>query len=312
MTASELPSLSFSPPTLSVVICTRNRPDKIGAAVSSVLANDHESFELVVVDQSTDDATASVLRPIDKVDRRLTYTHVCESGLSRAYNTGIRHTTGELIAFTDDDCIVPRDWLRRIERAFTDDPEADLLYGQVVALPDALADGSMVPDLSSTTALRLGPGDRFRVFGMGANFAARRDLFERVGGFDELLGGGAPLRSSQDFDLAYRSFLSGSVIVFRPEVTLLHDGGRNPQEWVTVQRNYGIGDGAFYSKHVRCGDLYALSLLLRRICMVGAGLTYHSLLGRRVRPEYLLGMFTGMRDGLRFPVDKKGRVYVAL
>ena len=103
------------------------------------------------------------------------------------------------------------------------------------------------------------------MFGMGANFAARRRLFTRVGEFDVILGGGGPLKSSQDYDLAYRTYRAGSVILLRPEVTLRHDGRREAEDWPALLTAYGIGDGAFYSKHVRCRDPYALWLLTRRL-----------------------------------------------
>src|SRR5437762_4081211 len=113
-----MPSTLTATPFVSAVICTRNRPDKIGNAVASVLASDYRSFELVVIDQSTTDATRTVLEPMAQNDPRLRYVHVDESGLSRAYNSAIRRTKGEIMAFTDDDCIVPATWLRAIVDAF--------------------------------------------------------------------------------------------------------------------------------------------------------------------------------------------------
>ena len=251
-------------------------------------------------------------------DRRLTYVHKKDAGLSRADNTGIGLTSAPLIAFTDDDCIVPQDWLRRINDAFDNDPAGELLYGQVVAKPAESPDGSHsidpgltvhTPILEFSAPERLSRRDGFRVIGMGANFAARRRLFERIGGFDEVLGGGGPLRSSQDFDLAYRAFRTGSVILLRPEVTLLHDGGRELEDWGELLRTYGIGDGAFYSKHVRCGDMYALMLLVRKISWQGVGSVIKPLMGQRPTRQYLAGIFVGIRDGLKFSIDKPHRRY---
>jgi glycosyltransferase involved in cell wall biosynthesis len=297
-------------PSVSVVICTRDRPDKIGAAVASVLANNPPHFDLTVVDQSKTPATREVLQPIGAKDCRLRYIHLQEAGLSRAYNTGIRETSASLIAFTDDDCLVPEDWIRLIVEAFNEEPAADLLYGQVVAKPTELSEAFLTPSLQLPKGERLSRGDGFKVIGMGANFAARRRLFDRIGGFDQALGGGGPLRSSQDFDLAYRAYRAGSVILLRPEVTLWHDGRRELDDWPGVLRNYGIGDGAFYSKHVRCGDMYALFLLLRRISSIGARLAIkRTLLRQRPRTEYLTGIFTGIREGLKFSINRSQRCY---
>lgn len=297
-------------PDVAVVVCTRNRPDKIGQALTSVLANDHPAFRLTVVDQSTTDDTRRVVESIAATDDRVDYVHSSEPGLSRAYNTGVARTTGEIIAFTDDDCIVPTDWLRSIVDAFAREPDGDLLYGQVLpAHPDG--DGTeLTPFLAIPEAARLSRSDGFRVFGMGANFAVRRRLFAAIGGFDEVLGGGGPLRSSQDYDLAYRTYRAGRVILLRPEVTLRHDGRREAEDWPALLRNYGIGDGAFYTKHVRCRDPYALWLFMRRLGRTGA-----SQIVKRVRrrdgadASYVRGMLVGMRESFRFGVDRERRLY---
>jgi glycosyltransferase involved in cell wall biosynthesis len=294
-------------PGVSVVICTRNRSDKIGSAVASVLANDHPSFDLTVIDQSTDDSTKRQLLALD--DQRLTYVHSSEPGLSRAYNNGIGRSTGPIIAFTDDDCLVPVDWIRRIEEAFESEPDGDLLYGKVIPKGDSPEERGLTPWLDIAKPERLSRKDGFKVFGMGANFAARRRLFDRIGGFDEVLGGGGPLRSSQDFDLAYRTYRSGSIILLRPEVTLLHDGQRTSEDWPRLFRDYGVGDGGFYSKHVRCGDPYAMFLLGRQIWHQGIRVIGRPVIGRERRSEYMAGLFYGMKKSFSFKVDRRHKRY---
>jgi glycosyltransferase involved in cell wall biosynthesis len=306
-----IPLKSMATPRISVVMCTRNRSDKIGAAVASVLSNDHPTFDLIVVDQSTTDETRSILLAVAEEDPRLSYLHVEEPGLSRAYNTGISRSTGPIIAFTDDDCIVPVDWLRLIEHAFDEEPTGDLLYGQVVAKSKIPDDRAFTPEFCLEKTERLSRHEGFRVTGMGANFAARRRLFTTVGGFDEVLGGGGPLRSSQDFDLAYRTYRAGSVILLRPEVTLLHDGRREAEDWPALMRNYGIGDGAFYSKHARCGDAYAFFLLVRQVWRHGIRIVAKTALGREPRQEYLAGFFVGIKDGFKFSVDRRQKRYAS-
>jgi glycosyltransferase involved in cell wall biosynthesis len=306
--------MSTSNPTqnavhVSAVICTRNRPDKIGQAVASVLANEYPNFELTVIDQSTTDATEVALRDLLDADPRLHYIHSDEPGLSRAYNNGIGRTTGEIIAFTDDDCVVPSDWISTIAAAFESEPDGDLLYGQVVPL-HLDAESGLTPSLPITEPTRLSRKDGFRVFGMGANFAARRRLFTRVGGFDEILGGGGPLKSSQDYDLAYRTYRAGSVILLRPDVTLRHDGRREAEDWPALLTAYGIGDGAFYAKHVRCRDPYALWLLTRRLIDAFGRVVVRAV--RRRRPNgghYARGMLVGIRDSFKFGVDRQTRLY---
>jgi glycosyltransferase involved in cell wall biosynthesis len=244
-------------PFVSAVICTRNRPDKIGNAVESVLANTYPNFDLAIVDQSANGETEAISRRVGERDGRIRYQRMSKSGLSRAYNLAIASTTGSIIVFTDDDCLVPSDWIEKIVTAFQEHRDGALMYGQVLpAYPENGGEG-LTPLLRIDKPERLDRANGFRVFGMGANFAARRSLFERVGTFDEVLGGGGPLKSSQDFDLAYRAYRRNAAILLRPEVIVRHDGRREREDWPALLRAYGFGNGAFYSKHVRCRDPYA-------------------------------------------------------
>ena len=295
---------------VSAVICTRNRPDKIGNAVRSVLANTHEDFDLTIVDQSTNGETETIISEIAATDARAHLVRDDCVGLSRAYNIGIEAAKGDILAFTDDDCIVSKDWLSSIVEAFRSDPDAELLYGQVLPIPLPGGDQNLTPYLTIDRPERLSRRDGFRVFGMGANFAARRSLFTAVGCFDEVLGGGGPLRSSQDFDLAYRAYRSGSVILLRPEVTLHHDGHRDREDWPTLLRNYGVGDGGFYSKHVRCGDVLATRLLVRLMARKTMKIVVWTVLGRNAEERfYLRGVVEGVRKGFKYDVNRAARRY---
>jgi hypothetical protein len=73
-----------------------------------------------------------------------------------------------------------------------------------------------------------------------------------------------------------------------------------------------VGDGAFYSKHVRCGDVYALWLLTRRVSRQTFRTIYKRALRRGGTGEttYLRGFFKGIRDGLKFGVDANAKLYV--
>ncbi len=151
----------------------------------------------------------------------------------------------------------------------------------------------------------------FKVWGMGANMALRRDLLDDIVGFDEAMGGGAPLRSSQDFDLAFRAYRAKRAILLEPSVTVDHYGARDVEQWPGTLRAYGIGDGAFYAKHIRCGDLLALGLFVRRLGYVVGQAVYKSIRHRRLVNVSLYGrsLFTGVREGARFGVDRQTRLY---
>jgi glycosyltransferase involved in cell wall biosynthesis len=306
---------------ISVLICTRDRPEGVAQALESVVDCDHTGLGTVdvhIMDQSTTTATRTIVEELatrHADQARIVYHHLEKAGLSRAYNLGVQACAGDIIACTDDDVIVHRHWLTTIARAFCEDPELGLLYGQVLVpaeLANVPSDEIVIPSLSRTTRQRLHRRDRnFVLWGMGADMAMRRIAHESVGGFDEALGGGAPLRSSQDFDFSLRVYRAGHAVLLEPDVKVDHYGTRTAQQWPETLRNYGIGDGAFYSKHVRCGDLRALRLLLRRFAHVTVGALVSS--ARQRRPvglsPYGRSLFTGIRLGSRFDVDRDRRLY---
>jgi glycosyltransferase involved in cell wall biosynthesis len=295
-------------PAISCLICTRNRPESIGDAVASVLASAPADAEVIVVDQSTDVRTFDVIAPLAAADARLRYIHMDRAGLSAAYNTGIRASSAPIIACTDDDCIAPRDWVDSVVDAFRRHPDVDLIYGQTLAGEGH--DSDIIPYLTVRDEVKLGGRYPFYVYGMGANFATTRALFDRIGGFDEVLGGGGPLRSSQDFDYQYRAYKSGALCLLSPRVVVMHYGARTHEQWPSTMIAYGTGDGAFYLKHVRCRDVTALRLMSKRLARSLARTVVNPLRGRTGDSLYLRGFANGVRASLRFPVNTSTRMYV--
>src|SRR5207237_9649383 len=121
----------------------------------------------------TSDETARIVRRIGERDARVRYRSMNTSGASRARNLGIASTTGPIIAFTDDDCVVPSDWIDKIVAAFDEQRDGELMYGQVSPAYPENGGEQLTPALRIEKPERLDRANGFRVFGMTANFAAR-------------------------------------------------------------------------------------------------------------------------------------------
>jgi GT2 family glycosyltransferase len=184
-----------------------------------------------------------------------------------------------------------------------------MLYGQTLPAPELKGHPGVLPSLRIDAEEKLSKEHGFRIYGMGANFALRRRVIDHIGGFDEALGGGGPLRSSQDFDLQFRLYRSGGICLLSPRVWVYHYGIRDDGSWPATQVAYGVGDGAFYLKHVRCGDLLALWLLLKRLARLSLRELLNPLRRRPSEWPYLRSYMTGMTRSLRFSVDRKSRLY---
>jgi GT2 family glycosyltransferase len=272
------------------------------------------AHEVLVVDQSVADDTEQIVQAITGEHPTVRYLRLTEKGLSRAYNAGVRETTADLVAFTDDDCVASEYWLHKIRRSFEEEPDVALLYGQVLIPPELTklenVEG-VTPMLPIPARRRLNRREGFQVFGMGANFASRRSVFSKVGGFDEVLGGGGPLQSSQDFDFGYRVYRHGLTILLNPEVVVYHYGFRPSQDWPATVRSYGMGVGGFYFKHVRLGDTYAARLLMGVLLFESLRVIKRLAVMKSARTRwiYLRNVVAGMRASLRFAVDKEQMVY---
>ena len=295
---------------VSVVIPTRNRPEAVRQAAESVLANARPPLEIVIVDQSSPEfgGGESAFDGMSNVR----WIHDRVPGAARARNTGARAAGGEILAFMDDDCTADADWIQAIQAAFEENPAADMLFGQVLLPPELSTSGGIIPTLNIAAPRQIAPNRRFELFGMSANCAVRRQLFERLGGFDEMLGVGAPLWSAEDFDFQYRVYRAQATVLLRPEVKVYHYGRRSAEQWPSTLEYYGKGDGAFYGKHLRCGELSSAGLFLSRVTRVALRelLCWSGVRPRDSRAPYLRAHFTGLLRSRSYPIDRQRRLYV--
>jgi GT2 family glycosyltransferase len=243
---------------VSVVIATRNRPELLGDLLRSILDGDALPAQIIVADQSTGDGA----RPLDVVAADgvdLVHLPVHSAGSSRNRNAAIAVATQDLLAFTDDDCIVATDWLREVRAAADAAPPRTVITGTVVAGTD---DG-FVPSVSRATERQVHRG---RYVGgepfLMNNVAIPRCAFDEVGVFDERLGVGARwFQAAGDNDLCFRLMEAGYAVEFVPSVTVAHVGARRGRQLLALEWRYGVGQGAFYAKHVHWSDRHMLHRL---------------------------------------------------
>lgn len=114
-------------PLVSVVLPTRDRAELVTGAIASVLAQTHQAWELLVVDDASTDDTASVLAAL--ADERIRVLPGTGSGVAAARNVALDHARGELVVYLDDDNRFDADWLKAVVAAFDAEPEATVGYG---------------------------------------------------------------------------------------------------------------------------------------------------------------------------------------
>lgn len=207
--------------SFSVIVCTRNNPERLKTLLASIRDLSLPPDEVVVVDS---DPSSGRTAPIVDLFPKVRYVPCATRGLSGARNAGIRNSTGDLIAFTDDDVTVHRGWTAAMRRVFRD-PRVSASTGLVLpAELRTLAQDLCRGDHWDFRAADFGP-DFFRSWidrgvpswriGSGVNMAFRRDVFDRYGHFDERLGAGAA-GSSEDSEFWYRLLAAGRSCRYEP------------------------------------------------------------------------------------------------
>jgi glycosyltransferase involved in cell wall biosynthesis len=293
---------------MSVVVPTRNRPAHAAACIRSILAIDG-FVELIVVDQSDDRATAEAVSAID--DRRLRYVRTETRGVSNARNLGMELSDSEIVAFTDDDCRVKANWIERLVGVFTTDPGVAVVCGRV-QVPKEIQHLGWAESFHPRTREWQGRYPPIGQWGITANLALRRSVFECVGPFDPILGAGAPLQSGGEPDFLFRVLRAGFKVVNAEEVLVDHLGIRQfGAEAQQLIEGYGVGTAAAFLKHVRLGDRAAAIIYLRFLISAAPRVVERVILRRRpTGARFLLGFLSGAFVSYGFAVDRNRQQYV--
>lgn len=289
---------------LSIIVSTRDRGERVLPTVESILGNQGCRWELIIIDQSASDASERALQAKGLLgDRRLTYRGTATVGLSRGRNEGIQYAQGEVVAFTDDDCLVPPGWAAELVGLFAAMPEVALLYAPVLASPEG--GQGWVPEFHPLQEGLVQPsGDIVRSLGVGANFAVRSSALATIGPFDEFLGAGGTFGGGEDTDFGYRALRAGLKVYTAREPAVTNcgpPGGR---------RLYVGGLVAMCMKQVRCGDVEMLRPVVNELWKWFGQGTGRLLRGRRPSGYGVAaGALYGALGSFQYRVDKGRRLY---
>lgn len=260
--------------TVSVVVCTRDRPDDLRSCLEHLLRCDPPADEIVVVDNaSASAATREVATQLEPVR----YIHESRQGLDIARNTGAQSTSGTIVAYTDDDVCVSPNWIRSIRRAFGN-CSASAVTGLV--LPQQLETRAQ---WIFETGWGFNRGYRPREFdaeyfrehrrfgvpawevGAGANMAFRREVFERIGFFDVRLDVGAA-GCSGDSEYWYRIMAAGMTCRYDPSVVVQHRHRESmwqlKRQLFAYMRGYTVALLVQFERHHHWGNLARLCIWL--------------------------------------------------
>jgi O-antigen biosynthesis protein len=251
---SILPPILHHYPRVSVVVCAYNAERTIGPCLASLETLNYPDYEVIVVNDGSRDGTLEIAEGYGFcriISQR-------NKGLSIARNVGADAATGEIVAYTDSDCVADPDWLSYLVAKMRASnltacggpnfpPPEDALVPAVVAV----APGGPTHVLIS---------DEVAEHIAGCNMAFDRAALMSLGGFDPIYRA-----AGDDVDICWRFQDAGYVIGFSPAAVVWHFRRNTVSAYCNQQRGYGKAEALVYAKHPFRFNLFGQAKWLGRI-----------------------------------------------
>src|SRR5258705_4628428 len=235
--APGLPALSEYP-KVSVVVCAYNAEPTMEACLESLRNLRYPAFEVVVVDDGSKDRTGTIADSFEGIH----VIHQENKGLSAARNVGIEASLGEIVAFTDSDCVVDPDWLHYLVATFLQTglpavggPNLPPPEDSVVAACAAASPGGPMEVLLDDVEAEHIPG---------CNMAFRREVLDEIGGFDPIYRS-----AGDDVDLCWRLQDLRYPIRVSPGALVLQLPRDTMKAYIGQQKGYGKAEALLYFRH---------------------------------------------------------------
>ncbi|MDQ6824960.1 MAG: glycosyltransferase [Candidatus Eremiobacteraeota bacterium] len=227
------------PRLVSVIVPVFNGADTVGDTLQALMAQSNvpPNTEFIMVDNGSTDGTQDIIRKFN-----VTFLEEEKRGPSAARNRGLKHATGEIIAYLDADTLPTRRWLAEIVQPFVD-PNVILAAGRILCYqPQTGAEryiaASGLLEVERTIARKPFP------FAPAANMAVRRQAALAIGGWSE------DLMTAEDVDFCHRMLAKfSSTIVFQREALLFHRNRTTAERLRKQAWTYGEGAAQMYLRY---------------------------------------------------------------
>ncbi|MEI6675474.1 MAG: glycosyltransferase, partial [Verrucomicrobiota bacterium] len=230
---------SLQPPLFSVIVCTRNGQQRIGKCLSALENSLDQCYELVVVDDGSSDGTAAWVAANFP---RVRLLRLAAGGLSAARNAGAAAATGEVFAFTDDDCEPDCEWLGRLRRVLADGRFAAAGGPNLPPRPRTWREAVVCAAPGAPSHVLL--DDEAAEHLPGCNLAVTRRAFEAIGGFDPLFH-----TAGDDVDFCWRLREAGFRLGFAAGAFVWHRRRPSVSAFLRQQIGYGRAEHLLLKKH---------------------------------------------------------------
>lgn len=246
---------------ISIIIVTKNRPDHLRRCIKSLYKSTFQNWELLIIDQGTNMHSYGSFNRDD--NNRLSYYYVPNRGKSAGLNYGINKAKGDILAFTDDDCIVSKNWLKEINSIFNGNEKISAVFGRSLPYLPSKKKGYICPSvltLDKCILFTSPPMHRFEF--LGNNMAIKKDCIRTIGMFRTWLGVGSKSHAAEDEEMAFRILSSKHHIIIEPKIVIYHNRWLNKDEYDLLMQKYSTGFYAAFTYYALKGNLTAIYYIL--------------------------------------------------
>ncbi|MEH2328381.1 glycosyltransferase family 2 protein [Nostoc sp.] len=232
----------------SLIVSTVNRVNELGRLFQSLATQNHDDFEVILVDQNLDDRLEAV---VNSYSRQFSILHLRSEkrGLSRGRNLGKLHMKGDIIAVPDDDCVYPPTLLSQVAHFFESEQAWDGVIARIFDLNDDKNAFEFCGDDES------GIVDYWKGYTVGISCAMFfRDSVVRKLDFDKGMGPGAgtPWGAGDDIDYLFQCLDAGYRFYYDSQLNVRHPSPlkkNNFRQQIKREYSYGLGNGYLLGKH---------------------------------------------------------------
>jgi GT2 family glycosyltransferase len=226
-------------PSVSVIVCTRNGTGRIGDCLRAIEKLVGEGLETIVVDDGSEDGTAEYVARNFRWARLIVLE---PSGLSTARNAGAEAASGEILAFTDDDCEPDAEWITRIRPAFQDGRYAAACGPNLPPRPRTWEEAVVCAAPGAPSHVMLDDEEAEHL--PGCNLVVRKSAFDAIGGFDPQFH-----TAGDDVDFCWRLRDAGYRLGFVPGAFVWHWRRPSISRFLLQQIGYGRAERLLMAKH---------------------------------------------------------------
>lgn len=286
----------YSELSISVLICTYNRAELLTTAMQTLCEQtlDTSYYEVIVIDNNSADNTRSVAEDFCRCYPNIRYCFEIQQGLSHARNRGWRESKGIYVAYIDDECKVPSQWLEvayQIIEKLSPAVFGGPYYGYHNSSTPRWWKKSYESFEQSETARALSDGEYLR----GANIFIQRSLLAMIAGFNVELGmSGEKLAYGEESHLQrrIRTTMPDEIIYYDPELYIYHLIRPEKMTWRYILNSRFVGGRHIYT--VFCDNTSKIHRLLQLQLLVQTIITLF-----KIFADIFLGLL--QRDRKRYP-----------